>query len=189
MCDKYFSSMDLKNHIKRQHWNIVQKNNKLNTCIICNFKYHSYKKHLFNYHHNLFIWEGCPETKSSRCKNKLYYGNFAFESVYQISVESDSDIVALCLDCVTKVTISNIKCKIISWCRKKGCQLKCSSCQQEFLEIRFVEKWKPMFVSKFKFEEDVKKKKKKTNEERLKNIQMRLKMINKLSRFYMQFHF
>ncbi|CAH4034386.1 uncharacterized protein LOC123718188 [Pieris brassicae] len=186
ICDTYFSPANLKKHIKERHCNIMPKCCKLNTCIICNFKYRSYKKHLYNYHHSLFSWESCPEAISLSSMNK-FHGGIALKTIYHIS-GSDSDIVELCVKCFKKMNNSNVKCIKVSICKKTGCQLKCSNCHDEFVEINFVEKWYPVFVSRFKFEEDVKKKRKKTNEDRLRNIQMRLKMINKLSRFYDWFY-
>ncbi|XP_047518687.1 uncharacterized protein LOC125058622 [Pieris napi] len=186
VCDKYFSSASLKKHVKEKHCNIIPKNCKLNSCTICNFKYRSYKKHLYNYHHSLFSWESFPEpiTLSNMYKS---HGNIALKTIYHIS-SSDTDIVELCGKCFKKMNNSNIKCIKVSTCKKPGCEFECSNCHDEFLEIHFVEKWHPVFVSRFKFEEDVKKRKKKTNEDRLRNIQMRLKMINKLSRFYVWFY-
>ncbi|XP_022127195.2 uncharacterized protein LOC111001571 [Pieris rapae] len=186
MCDKYFSCGNLKKHLKEVHSNVILKNSKLNACTICNFKYYSYKKHLYNYHHSLFSWESCPERITLSNMNK-FHGNIAMKTIYHIS-GSNTDIVELCAKCFKKMTNSNIEHIKVSTCRKAGCQLKCSNCHDKFSEINFVEKWHPVYVSRFKFEEEVKKRRKKTNEDRLRNIQMRLKMINKLSRFYVWFY-
>ncbi|CAG4958621.1 unnamed protein product [Colias eurytheme] len=175
ICDMYIAGnhWQLTKHVEEKHPHRTNRPRTKTVCKMCGLKYHKYIRHLLNYHPNVVINDEDFAAKTQDVN--LPNGRQLSKSVF--------NICQTCMPFLKKKI--NLKYVIVGSLHEMGVRHKCAKCKRMFFEITLVQRIKKgkKAVDKLSFEEDAPKKKPTSNEERLRNIQMRLKMINKLSKF------
>ncbi|CAG5036772.1 unnamed protein product [Parnassius apollo] len=154
-CDKYIAGtrQNLNHHIRTHHSDYAKANRTKRKCLECGLYYISYLSHVDNYH------------------------RYEQKEVLNYKYEKIMEICDLCYKFLkSKTNRYYIRIGSVS---KLGHRKKCNVCMREFFELNKVRK------TQIKINYGLEKKRNKplTNNQRLKNIQMRFKNINKLRKF------
>ncbi|XP_038221057.1 zinc finger protein 287-like [Zerene cesonia] len=179
ICDMYIAGnhWQLRKHVEEKHPHRTNRPRSKTLCTMCGLKYHKYIRHLINYHPNTVenLNNGEAGLAAKTLDVNLPNGSQLSKSVFNI-----------CQGCMPFLKKKiNLKYVIVGSVHEMGVRHKCAKCNRMFFEITLVQRIKREVkaVDKLNFEDDMPKRKPPSNEERLRNIQMRLKMINKLSKF------
>ncbi|XP_026318516.1 uncharacterized protein LOC113229210 [Hyposmocoma kahamanoa] len=180
-CDRYIdgNNHSLK-HIGEKHLLNERKTSHLSKCSTCGLRYYNWYRHKINYHF-IYICSVCGKrfvTESERIKHTDVHN---MESSNITGKYEDVKLVKVCEVCFLFFK-SNQKHKYV-YLREHsevGKKQKCDRCEKLFFNIKLVK----LTISRNIEPEYTKKKKTISNEERLRHIQLRLKKMNKLSRFY-----
>ncbi|KAI8427132.1 hypothetical protein MSG28_014753 [Choristoneura fumiferana] len=199
-CERFISTsrLQLKQHMLTHSpdlWNHKQRLH--TTCNKCGLKYHSYTKHVENYHELVYchlcyqgfdsdeerldhIREHLIETKCMQCD--LVSTAIEIKEHQRLCHKvSNVSTIKICETCSMFVKNNhNIQYVFLENISEIGTRLTCERCKKKFFELKLVRR---LHKGSYKEREGGDKKKVLSNTERLKNIQQRLKLINKLSRF------
>ncbi|CAK1587882.1 unnamed protein product [Parnassius mnemosyne] len=158
-CDRYIAGTqkNLKHHIQTHHSDYVKKKTFRQKCLECGLYYISYLSHVDNYH---------------RCEQKEAL-NYKYEKIMEIC--------DLCYKFLKSGT--NRYYIRIGSVSKLGHRKKCNVCMRKFFELNKVRKTQIKINYGLEKKRNIIDNKRLTNNQRLKNIQMRLKNINKLRKF------
>ncbi|CAH0403948.1 unnamed protein product [Chilo suppressalis] len=194
MCDWYVANnrWGLKAHQMAKHPDKTVPTTAPTRCRKCNLAYIYYYRHLRNYHNTyvcryskcMLTFDNKRDYKSHECANKSWKEEKIVNDERNIitSLSGDqwySKNVHVCDLCKSffKDTL-NRHYKYIGSISKAGVRMKCKRCRNKFFELNIVNAQSRCNVGYVHQE-----KKKVTNEERLKNVQQRLKKLKFLNKF------
>ncbi|XP_063543726.1 uncharacterized protein LOC134752095 [Cydia strobilella] len=201
-CDRFIATKRaLKDHIATKH-SMPYRQRTFKSCTKCGLKYNNLETHLDNYHVILrcHLCNESFDTEIDRLnhirghlvKIKCIQCDFVASELeikehqkrFHKVASTVSSTFKLCeICCLFLKNKGNTQYIFGETVSELGSRLDCEHCGNKFFhltQVRRIMKGRPSGVT---CEKDREKKKVLTNKERLKNIQQRLKMINKLSRF------
>lgn len=180
VCERYLSGnhWTLRRHMQEQHSGNDSKR-KRQRCKICFFSYHNYIKHVKYYHQSTcgtcqksFDPEN-PKTHECINSDKSY-------NVGETDHNSESKVIKMCEMCLAFAkNRQNIHYEVIGEHSEIGCRQECDQCHNLSFEVSLVRR--TVRIRELPIGPGHKKKPL-SNQERLKKMRNRLKMVNKMSK-------